>query len=114
LVTRKSCSGSNCQTVEFRTKSIPKIKPRGARAIKVNPNIGAKPIISPGRMLRIILEHLIIKIVRIEKIANRKYHRERFLSEDILELDIILPSLLPIPTHRSQTKSKIPRQSSFP
>jgi hypothetical protein len=82
--------------------------------MSVNPSIGTNPIISLGSIFRTIREYLIPIIVKIEKIAKRKYQNERFFRSKFLETEIRLPSLLPNPTHKSQTQRRIPRQSSFP
>jgi hypothetical protein len=100
--------------VEFRTKSIPKIRHSGPRIRKVKISIGTNPIISPGRTFRTIREYLIPIIVKIEKIAKKKYQKERFLRRKFLETEITFPSLLPNPTHKSHTQRRIPRHSSFP
>jgi hypothetical protein len=80
----------------------------------VNRSIGKNPIISPGKVFRIILEYLIPMIVIIEKIAKRKYQKDRFFKREFLELEIISPSLLPNPTHKNQTQSRMPKHSSLP
>jgi hypothetical protein len=100
--------------VEFKTKSIPKIKQSGPRIRKVKISIGTNPIISPGRTFRTIREYLIPIIVKIETMAKRKYQKERFFKRELLEIAITFPSLLPNPTHKSQTQSRIPRHSSLP